>query len=1347
MNVLELGNADTGNFRVRLLRKGEPYGPHHGLVYDEDEPVLEFYGPATEGEQPGEAQLLGRYLASQFRHPRGGWSRVGGYGVSPANARDIAVWLERELSGPWTPPSAPQPGAQAGVDRPVRLHQASERRATIYVRRDDGYRKEEAEWVEVSRRPDGEYVIGYLPRRGSHALEMVFRSRPPLVVFLGWDHPDLQARMPPEEHSSPYGQQILRSTLYEGVSVESNRYRQRPESIAKRRGLEQMFASELDAYLATYPLTHILLDLRTETVTERKELAARSDQMLLHATGVSDLDAEAARAALQAAAVFVSYHHGGDAAARARFERENGSVIRSSSIYPGEISTGPEVRREIRKRIVGCDYVVVLVGRETYTRRWVDWEIHAALTRDRSGAPRPIVGILLPEMTITGALLPSLLVTPPPRAAVTELLRRSDELSRELMAETGATLPARLLDNLLTGYATLAPWPTSQAALLDALASSVRRARPVNWRRLLAKNLPMRSNGLPVHGPAPEQPETLRRTGSLRATDNASDITASAQNTAADHPESSGTTSADPPGYASAPGGSAESDTAMTARPGYFRAEDRPAWLVSMLQSYGPEEVLAALVAKGDSESAQLASALRRHAHVLAPLDSETSMAATLVTRLVEGDALSDMKDGLTAMIRGPHLAATAQLPDVTPGTLQRILAQLTKNAGFSGQRVVADPNGGWLATASEGLVEVWEPIEGRRRYKLGGLWGEVNDLIVDRNGNWLAASDGLAAVNVWSMPVGDLLLEKWAGPWGSGFLASDPAGRWLAAGGAREVLVWDISTGEQLHTLKTAGGARPRVLIFGPRGQWLCCVGDDSRKIRVWPMPEGEPARDLIDRTRNSKFGYRTEYLVPDPDGRWLAIASSSAVRPGDLSRSAVRVWDISTGERLHSLVLPGGNLKALEVGPQAQWLKCVGSNAIICLKPAPDGKTARKPNNQARATNKWAEEHITDPAAHESTPADQTGRWVTHDHIRIWDPAAPPPPSQYFPQSPGPVIALTANAAGSWYSYALERDGSVRVHDVTTATEHAMMVAAPDSQHEGTVTALQADPHGTWLASAAEDGIIRIWDPSEGIERFKLTDRTPQAATDIATRLTTEADGHWLACSGNGPEISIWSPVTGRRLNTLSTPDGGVRAVIIDPSGTWIASGEIDGIIRLWRPKGSRPYQLLKGHDGAVHALAAGPLGNLLVSCGEDATIRLWDLAADTSSIFPIPAPAWHLTMSPHGNWFASASGDATIRIWNPHESSQHHIAVENDAAVVAISPDPTGRYLASIAADSTVTIWEPTTGKTITSLRVGGTPTRILWTPAHLIIGSDEGTYLLKLHDRGTSIHSRSGERIPA
>jgi hypothetical protein len=498
MYVLELSDPDTGAFRARLLRKGEAYGPHHGLVYNQDEPMLEFYGPASGDEQLYKARLLGRYPAEHFRRPRQGRSRLGGgYGVSPANSHDIAAWLERELSRPWTPPSASPRPAEPTAGQPVQLHEAGRRRATLYVRQINGYRKQEAEWVEVTHRPGGKYVVGYLPRRRRTALEMVFRSRPSLVILLGWDHPDLQPQRPPEDYySDSGGERTLNYTLIETMSIVPNQ-----KDYISEQGFAQLFDSELDAYLAGLPLTQILLDMRGETATARRDLAAQSEHLILHPTGVRDFSSETDETSAHTPAVFVSYYHGADTAAREQFERENGAVIRSSSIYPGEISTGPEVPREIRKRILGCDFVAVLVGRETYSRQWVDWEIHAAVTRDRTGASRPVLGILLPEMAATGALLLSLLDAMPAKTTVTELLRRSDELSRELITATAATMPARLLDNLLAGYASLVPWPASQKALLDALASSVSQARPVNRRRLLVENLPLPPNGPPMPAP------------------------------------------------------------------------------------------------------------------------------------------------------------------------------------------------------------------------------------------------------------------------------------------------------------------------------------------------------------------------------------------------------------------------------------------------------------------------------------------------------------------------------------------------------------------------------------------------------------------------------------------------------------------------------------------------------------------------------------------------------------------------------------------------------------------------------------------------------------------------------
>ncbi|MFC4052804.1 TIR domain-containing protein [Actinomadura syzygii] len=801
MHVLELSNEDAGAFRVRLLRRGEPYGLFHRLTYDKDEALLEFYPPAVDGQPLSEAGLTSTSRASSFRQARDEWFKVpGGPRISPENSRELAAWLEGELSKPWTPPPPPdrpplpsQARSRAGAE----LHQTGDRRVTFYVGGVLGYVRKEAQWLEVNRLSDGRHVIDCLLRGRRRIRRLVLEPGSPLVVVLGWDHSDLQPGRQPVEYSFPWGQQTLKATLTG------------PKYVAGDPRFEQDFESELDAYLTSLPLAQVLLDLRGERAS------APSEQLILNRHGIRG---PADSSGQSPTAVFVSYYHGGNAAARERFEREYGTVIRSSSIYPGEINTGPEVRREIRKRIAGCDFLVVLVGRETYTRRWVDWEMHAALTRTR-GTAKPVVGILLPEMADTGAFLVPRLEPVLSRRSVTEVLRRSDELSQELLAETGTTLPARLLDNLLTGYATLIAWPASSEALIEALATSTGRTRPVTKRPLFTRNLGPAMDKDPQKEPAPQD-------------------------------------------------------------------------------------------------------------------------APTVVEDATADDATAD--------------DATPRRPSAEPPSLERLLARLGRVRHFGAPKVVAGPDGTWLATASEGLVELWDQATRTRLHVFDGMWGDIEGLAVSPRGDWIAAVDGIHMVRLWSVPSYELLLERWAGQWGAGAVATDPEGRRLVVGGS-DVQIWDIPSGERLQVLKPPGRGT-EALFYGPNGQWLGCVGGSHATVRIWPIPGAETKLDLTNRVKNAWIGY----LVVDPAGRWLATAGGSAVQ----------VWDLVTGKRLQSLTPPGGSLKDLIVGPEAQWLACTGGDeTAVRIWP---GQTTR-------------------PAEHIDRPPQQTGHWTTtgtRGTVQIWSP-----------------------------------------------------------------------------------------------------------------------------------------------------------------------------------------------------------------------------------------------------------------------------------------------------------------------------------------------------------------------
>jgi hypothetical protein len=124
--------------------------------------------------------------------------------------------------------------------------------------------------------------------------------------------------------------------------------------------------------------------------------------------------------------VFTSYHHGGDQAwydAFARAFSTNYDVLTDNSLNRVVGSEDVEyVMRRIRENyITGSSCTVVLVGRDTWGRKYVDWEIDATLQKEHG-----LIGIQLPTLPIN------------PNNTV--------------------TVPDRLYDNIQSGYALWSHW-------------------------------------------------------------------------------------------------------------------------------------------------------------------------------------------------------------------------------------------------------------------------------------------------------------------------------------------------------------------------------------------------------------------------------------------------------------------------------------------------------------------------------------------------------------------------------------------------------------------------------------------------------------------------------------------------------------------------------------------------------------------------------------------------------------------------------------------------------------------------------------------------------------------------
>jgi hypothetical protein len=138
--------------------------------------------------------------------------------------------------------------------------------------------------------------------------------------------------------------------------------------------------------------------------------------------------------------IFVSYHHGGDQYYYDEFSKifhDKYEAIRDNSLRQIIDSGNPEyVMRRIREEyIVGTSCTIVLIGENSWRRKYLDWEIKATLDKCHA---------------LLGIVLPSHIKNP----------------------EGKILVPDRLHANIKTGYADLIHWQGLTAQSLTTLINA-----------------------------------------------------------------------------------------------------------------------------------------------------------------------------------------------------------------------------------------------------------------------------------------------------------------------------------------------------------------------------------------------------------------------------------------------------------------------------------------------------------------------------------------------------------------------------------------------------------------------------------------------------------------------------------------------------------------------------------------------------------------------------------------------------------------------------------------------------------------------------------------------------------
>ncbi|MBK8022379.1 MAG: protein kinase [Chloroflexi bacterium] len=532
-------------------------------------------------------------------------------------------------------------------------------------------------------------------------------------------------------------------------------------------------------------------------------------------------------------------------------------------------------------------------------------------------------------------------------------------------------------------------------------------------------------------------------------------------------------------------------------------------------------------------------------------------------------------------------------------------------------------PDGRYILTGSgDSTVRLWEVQTGREVRQFSGDMQDINSAVFSPDGQTiLTGSRHDHTMRLWDVESGEELKRFSEG--NGGIFSADGQELFVFSEERAESYMLDLATGDVLHTIPGPQvWRRPETPGYSPDGTLFVDVPLDEGLVHLRRVDTGE---EILSFPISSQF----ENFAFSSDNRIFAITEDDG---------AVDLWDLSTGELIHSLPADAqGEVISMAFSSDNQLLVTGGADSSVRVWNVQTGAELR------RFTGHTLPVRIVDFSP--------DGRFVLSgsfdQRALLWE-LAPPAVLPNLDIENHDLTYLLVSPDGTRMATSRD-DGTTMVWDLMTGElVHRLQAGSAPIWHAG------FSPDSSLLLTASDQ--VQVWNMADG----SLMRDFPQLAgvVDVGTPINWievfsevvisahEGDADW---SGG---VIVWSIASGEEVRRYPTPSG-VVAAMLSPNGQYLlAQTTPDRLFRVIDAvTGEELHTFHIVNSFSVGHFNAFSPDSQTFFTGGNVVSALWDLRSGEllHELIGHQDIVFSSAFSHDGDWLVTSSFDKTVRLWN--------------------------------------------------------------------------------------------------